>query len=142
MKTKLLWMLAAALLLAGLYGCKSKDVFGLNLERVDETRAVIQSEIPDAKRAADMLAVVDAYEADAKAIINDVKATRVEIVEANRKYDTTREDLQKLYDQLSEKLAALAESAKQNSLKLRTLCSEEEWEDIFDHDDRMLNFTY
>lgn len=134
--------LCLALMLTSLTGCKSKEAFGLNMERVDETRALIQAEIPDADRANNMLAVVDSYEAEAKVLVNEVKAKRSEIVEANRDYDTTREELQNLYDQLGKSLAQLAESAKQHSLKLRSHCSEEEWGEIFDDEDRLINFKY
>ena len=136
-------MLCLTLALASLMGCKSSEKsFGLNPERLDKTHAAIQSEIPDAERRQAMLAVVAEFEVEAQSISDEVKALRAEIVEANRDYDTTREQLQKLYDGLGVQLGRLGNATKEHSLKLRTLCSEAEWEEIFDHDDDAVEFKF
>ena len=136
-------MLCLTLALASLTGCKSAEkAFGLNPERIDKTRATIASEIPDAERQQAMLAVIADFEKEALAISDEVTALRAKIVEANRDYDTTREQLQKLYDGLGVQLERLGSTTKEYSLKLRTLCSEEEWETVFAHDDDAVNFKF
>ena len=131
------------LALATFAGCKSTDdSLGLNPERIDKTRAAIQSEIPDTERSQAMLAVVDAFSAEAHQIIEEATVVRVKIVEANRNYDTSREQLQELYNELGTQLERLGQTTKEHSLKLRTLCSEEEWDEIFDHDDEAIEFKY
>jgi len=145
-KIKISWagkmVLGVLLISSGLAGCKSKDSLGLNPERVDKTRAAIQAEIPDAERRHAMLAVVDSFQADVQKPLKEVKAIRLQIVEANRDYDTTREQLQQLYDELGILLDRQGKSVKEHSLKLRTLCSEAEWDEIFDHDDKAIEFKY
>ena len=136
-------MLCLTLALASLTGCKSTEKsLGLNPERLDKTRAAIASEIPDAERQQAMLAVIADFEKEALAISDEVTALRAKIVEANRDYDTTREQLQKLYDGLGTQLERLGSTTKEYSLKLRTLCSEEEWEAVFAHDDDAVNFKF
>jgi len=136
-------VLCLTLALAGLTSCKSAEkTLGLTPERLDKTRAAIQVEIPDAERRQAMLALVDSFQADVQEIIEEVKAIRLQIVEANRDYDTTREQLQKLYAGLGAQLERLGNTTKEHSLKLRALCSEAEWDEIFAHDDKAFEFKY
>ena len=136
-------VLGVLLISSGLAGCKStEESSGLNPERVDKTRAAIRSEIPDAERRQAMLAVVDSFQADVRKILEEAKAIRVQIVEANRDYDTPREQLQQLYDELGIQQDRLVKSVEEHSLKLRTLCSEAEWDKIFAHDDKAFEFKY
>lgn len=125
-----------------LLGCSSKVTFGLNMGRVEKTRSSIDELIQDPVRRGEMHAVVDSYTSKAEALSVDVKTIRQEIVEKNRDFDTTRAELQDLYDQLNDKLDQLLDLARDHSMKLRAMCSEEEWEDIFDHEDDLMNFTY
>ncbi len=131
------------LIFGGLAGCQStEDSFGLNPDRVDKTRAAIQLEIPDAERRQALLTVVDSFQADVHKILEEAKAIRVQIVEANRDYDTPREQLQQLYDELGIQQDRLVRSVKEHGLKLRTHCSEAEWDEIFAHDDKAFEFKY
>ena len=125
-----------------LFGCSSKVTFGLNRGRVEETRSSIDKVIEEPDRQAEMHAVVDSYVSRAGELTEKVTVIRQQIVEKNRDYDTTREELQNLYDQLNDKLDQLLDLARDHSMKLRALCSEEEWEDIFDHEDDLVNFKY
>jgi len=142
MKIKSLWMPVAALLAAGLIGCSSKVTFGINRGRVHDTKQGIETVIAEPERRAQMQAIVDAYIAEAEAITEEVKTLRADIVEKNRDYDTTRQELQALYDEIEGKLDRLVAIAAEHGAELRSLCSEEEWEEIFDHDDALLNFKY
>lgn len=136
-------VLCLMLAIAGLTSCKSTEKsFGLSSERLDKTRAAIQTEIPDAERRQAMLDGVAAYEMEVQAIFDEVKALRAKIAEVNRDYDTTREQLQKLYDEIGLQLERLGDSVKTHSLKLRKLCSEAEWDRIFDHDDDAVVFKF
>jgi hypothetical protein len=129
-------------LAAGLTGCSSKVTFGLNIGRVAETREEIDKVIAEPERRAKLQAIVDSYVAEAERITEEVKAIRLKIVEKNRDYDTTREELEALYGEIAGKLDQLVAAAAEHSAEMRTLCSKEEWEKIFDHDDDLLNFTY
>ncbi len=136
-------VLCLTLALAGLTSCKSAEkTLGLNPERLDKTRAAIRAEIPDAERRQAMLEVVDSFQADVRKITEEVKAIRLRIVEANRDYDTPREQLQQLYDELGTQMDRLGDTVKAYSLKLRGLCSEAEWDGIFDRDDKAFGFNY
>ena len=142
MKKTYLWLPVAALLAAVLIGCSSKVTFGINRGRVHETRQGIEAVIAEPERRAEMQAIVDAYIAEAEAITEEVKILRAEIVEKNRDYDTTRGELQAVYDEIEGKLDRLVATAAEHAAQLRSLCSEKEWEEIFDHDDDMMNFKY
>ena len=134
-------VLYLALALVGLTSCKSSEkTLGLNPERINKTRATIQIEIPDVERRQAMLALMDSFQADIQEIIEEVKTIRLQIVEANRDYDIPREQLQKLYDGLGIQLERVGNSTKEHSLKLRALCSEAEWDEIFDHDEKAVEF--
>lgn len=131
------------LVTAGLMGCKSAETsFGLNPERLDKTRAAILAEIPEVERRQSMLAVVDLFDVETQKIAEDIKGIRQRIVEANRSYDTTREQLQQMYDELGAQLDRLGQTTKEHSLKLRALCSKAEWEAVFAHDDDAVNFNF
>jgi hypothetical protein len=125
---------------ACLLGCSSKGTFGMNWGRVDETRSGIEKVIAEPDRRVALYAVIDSYVAKAGTLTDEVTVIRTDIVEKNRDYDTTREDLQKQYDELAEKLDDLLDLARDHGEQLRTLCSEEEWEEIFDHSDKLMNF--
>lgn len=140
MKKTFLWMPVAAMLAAGLTGCSSKVTFGINRGQVHDTKQGIETVIAEPERRAQMQAIVDAYIAEAEAITEEVKTLRAEIVEKNRDYDTTRGELQALYDDIAEQLDRLVATAAEHAEQLRSLCSEEEWEEIFDHDEALLNF--
>jgi len=130
------------MLVTGLAGCSSKVTFGINRGRVDETRKGIETVIADPERRAKIQAIVDSYVADAEIITEEIITLRADIVEKNRDYDTTREELEALYDELEGQLDRLIEAAAEHGAELRKLCSEDEWEEIFDHGDDMLNFKY
>ena len=129
---------------AGLMGCKSAadKSLGLNPERLDKTRTAIRAEIPDVERRQAMLDGIAAYEVEVQAIFDEVKALRAKIAEVNRDYDTTRGQLQELYDEIGIQLERLGNSVKTHSLKLRKLCSEAEWDKIFKHDGDAVNFKF
>ena len=136
-------VLCLMLVIAGLTSCKSTEKsFGLSSERLDKTRAAIQTEIPDAERRQAMLDGIAAYEMEVQAIFDETKALRVKIAEANRDYDTTREQLQELYDGIGIQLERLGDSVKTHSFGLRKLCSEAEWDRIFDHDGDAVVFKF
>ena len=105
-------MLVLGLILIGLTSCSSKATFGLNWGRVDETRMGIDQLIAEPERRVAMHAVVDAYATEAKEIMAEIKADREKIVEKNRDYDTSREELQALYDHIHHKLDQLIALAR------------------------------
>lgn len=123
-------MTCCLLLLAGLWGCKSSSPEQFIADQQEKTRTAIRSVIKDPQRSAAMLAVVDAFHADVKAIAADAAATRKRIAAAQADYDTPRADMQKLYDDLGLQAERLCDSAKRHSMDLRRQCSETEWSAI------------
>ncbi len=136
---KRLFILVVVLAVAG---CRSNESFGLNPERLEETRSAIEATIREPERRVAMLTSMDSFQMEVQKIIAEVTTIRLKIVEANRDYDTTREQLQQLYDELGGQLDRLGDTVKAYSLKLRALCSEAEWDGIFDHDDKAFGFKY
>lgn len=137
-------MVAVCLLLAfgGVVGCKSNDTFGVNTNRVETTRSAIESIIPESDRREVMLAIVVSFEKSVMAIETEALDVREQIIEANRDYDTTREELEVLYARLGELVVELGDTAKVNSLALRELCSEEEWKRIADDKSVLVEFKF
>ncbi len=124
-------------------GCKSgKKTFGLNPERVDETRHVILSAIQEPDRRMAMLSIVDSMQAEVKAVEADVLELRQKIVEENRDYDTTREELEALYAELGSHLETLTDSVTKHSLQLRGHCSKGEWKKITSHETEAIHFEF
>ena len=123
-------------------GCKSKDAAMLNAERVDESRAVIESSISDPERRSTMLEIVDSMETRMTDIGAEVSSLRQQIVEANRDYSTTRADLELLYNELEKRVVLLTTTVKDHSLKLRAQCSESEWAQLVDTKTETFNFSF
>jgi hypothetical protein len=116
-----------------LAGCKSKDAEVLTWTPNEETHQHIESVIANLERRNAMLAIMDSFNAEMESIADAVKVQREKILMANAKYDTTREELQRMYDELNAKVGQLGDAAKTHSFELRTHCSEAEWEKIFTH---------
>jgi hypothetical protein len=125
-----------------LVGCKSSNTFGLNPDRVGETRSAILSTINDSDRSADMLAIVDAMEAEVNTIGAEALEIRQRIVEANRDYDTTRADLEQLYADLGTLIERLGVTLKKHSMQLREHCTKAEWREINSDDSKAFTFSY
>lgn len=146
-KRKIRWagkmVLGVLLISGGLAGCKSgEETSGLNLERVDESRHAILSTVPEPERRMAMLAIVDSMQAELKAVGADVLRLRQKIVEENRDYDTTRDDLEALYAQLGSQLETLTDSVTKHSLQLREHCSKSEWKKITSHETEAFQFKF
>lgn len=135
--------IACLLLILGVIsGCKSPPDPGLNTARVDKTRGSIEKAIDDPERQGAILKIVNEFEQEAKQISEEAIAVRGQIVETNRAYETTREDLQKLYDELNSLLLQLGDSAKQHGMEARKICTEDEWAEITSHRTDVFNFTF
>lgn len=135
-------MTAMLCFLLTLSGCKSSGLFGLNPERVDETRTAIQSTISEPERRVEMLAIVDSMEAKLKAVGAEAVKLRQDIVEKNRDYDTPREKLERLYAKLGSQVEKLTTVVKEHSLQLRGHCSEVEWEKIASRKTKDIHFKF
>lgn len=137
-------MLTFAALMLLLIGCTSNEPrsLGMDPEKVEETREAIQSVVPDTVRATKMVAVLDEFAAEAKSLAQDAEAIQQKIVEANRDYATTRAQLEELYNDRVQVTQQLGDCIRDHSLRLRALCSEDEWNRIIDEigDDVEFNF--
>jgi hypothetical protein len=128
-----------------LVGCRSADPvvsLGLDLDRVEQTRATIRALVADEDRQASLLAIVDAMQAGVAALDTEAVELREQIVVANRSYETTREDLTKQYDALGALIAQLGEVVKLHSLELRAGCTADEWAKIAVYDANGFEFHF
>ena len=114
-------------------GCRSDDVSGPSWENLDTTRKNITRKIDDPQRAEQLLALVDAHEIKVAAITDEVELIRQELERKNRDYTSSRAELQALYDKLYAKLDQVLATIRDDSLEMKQLCSEEEWQGIFAH---------
>ena len=89
-----------------------------------------------------MLAIVDSLQREVKKVESKALAVRDRLTETNRNYDTSRPELEKLYDKLGELTVQLGNSAKTHSLELRALCSQDEWSTIASHKTEAIHFTF
>lgn len=131
------------LMLAGLLaGCKSTSEFGLNENRMNQTRNLISTTVSDPERSKAMLAIVDSLQRKVREVESKALVVRDRLTEANRNYDTSRPELEQLYAKLGELTVQLGNTAKTHSLELRALCSQEEWGTIAAHKTEALHFTF
>jgi septal ring factor EnvC (AmiA/AmiB activator) len=114
-------------------GCRSDDVSGPTWENLETTRKNIAREIDDPQRAEQLLALVDSHEIKVAAITDEVELIRQELERKNRDFTSSRAELQTLYDQLYAKLDQVLATIRDDSLEMKQLCSEEEWQGIFAH---------
>ena len=134
---------AIFLMLAGVAaGCKSTRDFGLQEDRVDKTRRLIEKAVPDGERSKVMLAVVDSLQREVEGIETRALALRDQIVEMNRNYDVSRPEMEQLYSRLGGLTVQLGNAAKRHSLELRALCSQAEWRQIAAHKTESVHFTF
>jgi hypothetical protein len=140
---KVFVLISLAAIMVGLTGCKSDDpVEGLNEERVDATRSAIQSTVPDATLRKELLAVVDQYERELNQVAASIKDTRAAIVKANADYTTERTTLEGMYAQLGEDVRKMGDVLRDHNFELRKLCTAEQWKQIADDNDTLVNFTF
>ena len=132
---------AIFLMLAGVAaGCKSTRDFGLQEDRVDKTRRLIEKAVPDGEQRKAMLAVVDSLQREMEGIETRALTLRDQIVEMNRNYDVSRPEMEPLYSRLGGLTVQLGNAA--NSLELRALCSQAEWRQIAAHKTESVHFTF
>jgi hypothetical protein len=140
---KVFVLISLAAIMVGLAGCKSNDpAEGLNEKRVDATRSAIQSAVPDAALRKEMLAVVDQYDRELKQVAASIKKTRAAIVKANADYATERATLEGMYAQLGEEVRQMGHVLRDHNFELRKLCTAEQWKQIADDNDTLVNFTF
>jgi hypothetical protein len=140
---KVFFLVALAAFMAGMVGCKSNDaVEGMNEKRINATRSAIKSTIPDAARREKMLAVVDQFELQLTQMAASIKNTRTAIVRANADYATDRATLEGLYAQLGDNVRQLGHVFRDRNFQLRKLCTAEQWDDLADNDDTLVEFAF
>ena len=132
----------AVLLLAGLAGCKTTTPDAMIEKQCDENRTAIQKTITDAERQAAMLAVIDDFEFQIRAIASDSKDARKRYDDALRNFNTTDAQLEVIQSEVASCLERLCAASTSHSLELRKQCSAEEWEKITAHYHSLKNVTY
>ena len=130
--------LAALFMVAGmLVGCKSMTPMESTKAAGEEVRILINENVADTVKAKQLIALVDAAELDMKAFVEERSAINRKIVEKNTDYNATREDMQKLYDELNEKSKAMGLKLAQLHIDMQKLSTPEEWKKISSNKDRI-----
>jgi len=120
MNIRICYVFATALFALGLLsGCKSLPPAEATKSAVDETRTFISEHVADEAKAKQMIALIDKLESDLKAYDENRTAHNEALVKKNADYDTSREDMQNLYDAYK-KIA-------QTHLDMQKLATPEEW---------------
>ena len=127
------FLFSAVVLVLGLAGCKSDDHLESLEGNPEKTRENIVKEVDDPERVEQLLALVDTHEEKVAAIKEEVTVIREELARKNRDFNTSRSELQALYEQLYAKLDILLAAIRDDSMQMKQLCSEEEWDAIFTH---------
>jgi hypothetical protein len=139
MKCKLIFL---AVSLMSFSGCRSKVAFGVNQGQIKDTRSEIESIIPEPERQEALLKIVEGYKANIVVIEKEAIELRQQVIELNRDYDTSREELELRYARLAELTEQFGNTVKVYSMKARTLCSEEEWKRIAPKKSEPFNFEF
>lgn len=139
MKCKMIVIVASLMLFSG---CRSKVGFGINRGQIKDTGSVIETVISEPERQAALLKIVENYKQDAGEIEKEAIELRLQIVELNRNYDTTREELDARYSRLAELTKQLGDTVKKYSMQARALCSEDEWKRIAPKKNDPFNFEF
>jgi len=121
---------AAVMALGLLFGCKSMTPAEATQVAGDETRELVSKYITDEARAKQILVLVDNLEVDLRAYSQLRVAHNEALVKSNADYETSREDLQKLYDAYNKDTRALTMKIAQMHVDMQKLATREEWADI------------
>lgn len=138
MKRSILFIAVLALMV----GCSSDKMAGLNDSRVADTREAIRENIEDPAVVGKMLAVMDAFETDVDAILSTIVKIRAEIMTANADYNTSNDELEKLYDDIEGEVRKLGESLRDHTFELRALCSADDWRKIAGDNATLVEFSF
>lgn len=120
-----------------LSGCKSLSPAEATLAAGDEVRLLINQNISDTAKAKRMIALIDKLELDMKLFAEERLLINKAIVEKNADYNATREDMQKLYDDLNDKSKAMALKIIQLHVDIQKLSTPAEWKKITSNKNRM-----
>lgn len=131
--------MTVVLLLAGLAlaGCKSMSPAQATRTAMDETRAQVTASVADPTKAERMQTLINALEADLEAYAEIRDAHNRALAEANADYDTSREDMQSLYDTFNQDARGMLEKLTGTHLELKALATEAEWAAISGHKHRV-----
>ena len=106
-------------------------------EAGNEVRMLIKENIADDAKAKQMTALVDKLELAMKAFIEERSAINKDLVEMNADYNASREDMQKLYNELNKKTEAMARKIAQLHVDMHKLSTPEEWKLISKNKNRI-----
>ena len=120
-------VLATALFIGLLSGCKNLTRLEATTSAVDETCMLIEEHVADAAKAKQMIELVDQLERDLAAY-REIRADHDKaICVKNADYDATQEDLQKLYDAYNRDMRSIGMKVVKTDLAMKKLSTPEEW---------------
>ena len=127
MKNRICTILATALFIGLLSGCKSLTQVEATTSAVDETCMLIREHVADEAKAKQMIALVDQLERDLMAY-HDIQAAHDKaLCVKNADYSATHEDLQRLYDAYNKDTRAIGMKLVKADLAMKGLSTPEEW---------------
>jgi len=128
MNNRIYYILAATLCVLGLLaGCKGLTQVEATKSAGDETRTLISEYVTDEAKAKQMIALVDQLENELMAYVEIQNAHNEALRKKNADYDTSREDLQNLYDAYNSDTRAIGMKIAQTDLDMKKLATPEEW---------------
>ena len=127
MRNRIGQVLATALFIGLLSGCKSTSQLEATRSAVDETCMLITKHVADEAKAKQMIALVDQLEKDLMAY-REIRAEHDKaLCVKNADYNATHEDLQKLYDAYNKDARAIGMKIVTTDLAMKDLSTPEEW---------------
>jgi hypothetical protein len=93
----------------------------------DETRTLISEHVADEAKAKKMITLVDQLELDLKAYVESRASHNEALVKKNADYDSSREDMQNLYDAYNRDTRAILVKITHTHLDMKKLATPEEW---------------
>ena len=128
MNNRIYYILFAALFTLGLLsGCKSLTPMEATKSAGDETRTLISEHVADEAKARQMITLVDQLEIDLKAYVESRAFHNEALVKKNADYDSSREDMQNLYDAYNRDTRAILVKITNTHLDMKKLATPEEW---------------
>ncbi len=138
MKEKIGPVLLTALILLGVFsGCKSLSPKESTDAAGEEARELITKHVANKSKATQLITMLNTLE-DELAVFEENRAAHNQmLIKKSADYETTREDMQKIYDTFNQEAQNVITKMADVYIAMRTLTTPEEWEQITDLKHRM-----
>ena len=115
-----------------LVGCSSPETpkATVNDARIKDVKERINKHVKDADRATAMHAIVNELRAGLENYQISINAKRNALIQANRNYATTRQELEEIYDSMNGEIVEMMTYAQDAHFRLKQLATETEWNGV------------